>query len=78
MTPFNIGTLVTKSKGFLYTGTIRSVFTTEAGETRVVVEMWKYSNSKQDYKPTGMLHIYSAEQIRSCKDRTEFWDSIDA
>ena len=51
---FFIGAKVSKPKGYQYDGVVRSVFTTGAGEIRLVVES---DHSK------GMLHIFNENQL---------------
>ena len=53
---FKIGDLITKPKGYSFDGEVRSVFTTKAGEVRVVAEL-KQGNGG------GMLHIFSEGQM---------------
>ena len=52
----NVGTKVRKVKGYAYPGVVVSVFQNLKGETRYVVECTVPEVS-------GMLHIYSPEQI---------------
>jgi len=51
-----IGDKVKKTEGYKYPGTIVSVFTNLAGDTRYVVEA-----TGEEYK--GMLHIFNGKQI---------------
>ncbi len=53
---FQVGDRVQKAKGFKFPGVVRSVFTTNAGAVRCVVEAdhWDFA---------GMLHIYNPEQL---------------
>jgi hypothetical protein len=50
---FKVGDRVHKPNGYTFIGTIVSVFTTTAGEIRVVAEL--HNN--------GMLHIFSESQL---------------
>lgn len=51
-----VGDIVCKTKGYKWPGTVVSVFTTLAGDTRVVVECTLIGVE-------GALHIYSPEQL---------------
>lgn len=53
---FAIGQHVRKVRGYRFPGSVRAVFTTEAGEVRYVVEA-----EGPDF--VGMLHIYNEEQL---------------
>jgi len=50
---FEVGDRVTKPKGYPFPGTVRAVFKTRSGETRVVVE-----NDCGD-----LLHIFNTKQV---------------
>lgn len=50
---FTVGDKVYKPKGYLFEGTVVSVFKNTKGETRLVVEM--------EYN--GMLHIFNESQL---------------
>jgi hypothetical protein len=52
---FKIGDRVHKPKGYRFVGTVVSVFTTTAGETRIVAEM----------RDNGMLHVFNETQLES-------------
>ena len=54
--PLKIGDLVRKRAGYEYPGVIVSVFTTQAGAVRYVVEA-----DHPSFK--GMLHIFNGEQL---------------
>lgn len=56
ITVFKEGDRVNKKSGYTFPGIIVSIFPTEAGLTRCVVEA-----TGKDYK--GMLHIFSPEQL---------------
>jgi len=51
------GVFVHKKKGYAFPGRVLSIFRTEAGELRCIVEMWL------DNKATGMLHIFNLDQL---------------
>lgn len=53
MSKFQVGNEVYKPKGYAFPAVIVSVFTTTAGETRVVAEMKGY----------GLLHIFNEDQL---------------
>lgn len=53
---FDKGNLVRKTRGYPWPGVVQSVFTTEAGETRVVVECTVP-------EVRGALHIFNPEQL---------------
>ena len=54
---FNEYDYVMKTKGYLYPGVVVSRFNTSEGKTRYVVESVALATK-------GMLHIYSAENLR--------------
>jgi hypothetical protein len=54
---WKIGDVVEKISGYRWPGVVRSVFTTIAGETRIVVECTVP-------EVAGALHIYSPSQLR--------------
>jgi hypothetical protein len=55
---FEPGVFVRKKKGYAFPGRVLSVFRTEAGELRCVVEMWQGQQGA-----TGMLHIFNIDQL---------------
>lgn len=56
-TTLKVGDRVEKLKGYRWPGVVRSVFKTEAGEERIVVECTVH-------EVRGALHIYNPEQVR--------------
>lgn len=52
--PFSVGDMVEKLKGYRFVGEVRAVFTTKAGETRLVVE-----------NNDGILHIFNERQFKA-------------
>jgi hypothetical protein len=54
---YEVGDKVEKVKGYQWPGEVRSVFTSLAGQTRIVVECTVP-------EVAGALHIYSPEQLR--------------
>lgn len=61
MAPIRIGDRVSKKRGYSFIGTVQSVFTKRNGEIRIVVEM----------DCTGMLHIYSPQDVELTTDELE-------
>jgi hypothetical protein len=64
-TKFKVGDKAWKPKGYKFPCTIVSVFTTVAGEIRVVAEMDEY----------GMLHIFNESQLDLQSNSFEFQDT---
>jgi hypothetical protein len=64
-TKFKVGDKAWKPKGYKFPCTIVSVFTTVAGEVRVVAEMDEY----------GMLHIFNESQLELQSNSFEFQDT---
>lgn len=63
-TSFFVGDRVVKRAGYDFPGIVVAVFNTLAGKERFVVEY-----VHQGEPPTGMLHIFNAEQLDL------FWDN---
>jgi len=57
---FAVGDLIRKPKGYSFNGEVRSVFTTRAGETRIVAELIGENGG-------GMLHIFSPTQLTNAQ-----------
>lgn len=62
------GDKVEKLSGYAYIGVVRSVFPTGSGAIRLVVEM--NINNLPDGGPSGMLHIFSPNQMGVRHDGT--------
>lgn len=56
MEKFKVGDKICKPKGYTFNGEVRSVFTTIAGDIRVVAELTTENG-------LGMLHIFSESQL---------------
>ena len=60
-----VGTMVNKKVGYQFPGKVVAVFRTGSNAIRVVVEMYKWIDG--DPHPTGLLHIFSPEQLENEK-----------
>ena len=63
MSEFKVGDRVAKKKGYIFVGTVQSVFQKRNGQTRLVVEM----------DCTEMLHIYSEADLVHTKTTMELY-----
>lgn len=58
---FKVGDKVKKVKGYLFPGTVVSVFKTTVGDIRLVVEMDKYR----------LLHIFNESQLEKRNEKAK-------
>lgn len=71
--PWHIGQHVEKVKGYDFAGVVVAVFTTRGGMTHIVVEM---DSTKDATKGSGMLHIFSPEQVRLWRPPNKLTDDL--
>jgi len=60
---FSEGDAVHKPRGYKFPGMVLAVFRTMQGDIRYVVEMIAFEGMPPLARPSGLLHIFSGDQL---------------
>jgi len=70
---FGEGDAVHKPRGYKFPGIVLKPFRTMAGDLRYVVEMIRFEGPRQLARPSGLLHIFSGDQLAKGFNQQAEW-----